>query len=622
MAQNPTPSRLDQTQILQRAFEEADDRLRTNATATIESGSMEVIITNTDDDILVYGNDGTTNRKIKTDAAGELQVDVLSSALPTGAATSANQVTEIASLASIEAKIPSNLTVSSTRLLVDGSGVTQPVSGTVAVSNFPASQNVVVTSIPEVEIKNDSGNPIPISDAGGSITVDGTVSISGSVAVTGTLTDAELRATPVPVSASSLPLPSGAATSANQTNKAQYTRITDGTDDALVTAAGELNVLATAQPGVDIGDVTINNASGASAVNIQDGGNSITVDGSVTVSGTIAATQSGTWNINDITGTVSLPTGASTSALQTTGNASLSSLDSKFNTLGQKTMANSAPVVLASDQSAIPVTDNGGSLTVDGSVSVSNFPATQAVTQSTSPWVVSGTVTANAGTGTFAISAASLPLPTGAATAALQTQPGVDIGDVTVNNAAGASAVNIQDGGNSITVDGTVAATQSGTWNINNISGTVSLPTGAATETTLSALNAKFNSLGQKTMANSAPVVIASDQTVIPVSDNGGSLTVDGSISITGAATATVASVTSSATNVTLFASNSSAKMRTVYNDSSRNLYLKFGTTASATSFTVLIANGGYYEFPLPIYTGQVDGLWNVANGFARTTEY
>lgn len=55
------------------------------------------------------------------------------------------------------------------------------------------------------------------------------------------------------------------------------------------------------------------------------------------------------------------------------------------------------------------------------------------------------------------ISATSLPLPTGAATAALQTQPGVDIGDVTINNGAGASAVNIQDGGNSITVDGTVA---------------------------------------------------------------------------------------------------------------------------------------------------------------------
>lgn len=35
-----------------------------------------------------------------------------------------------------------------------------------------------------------------------------------------------------------------------------------------------------------------------------------------------------------------------------------------------------------------------------------------------------------------------------------------------LNNAAGSSAVNIQDGGNSITVDGTVVATQSGTWTV------------------------------------------------------------------------------------------------------------------------------------------------------------
>lgn len=35
---------------------------------------------------------------------------------------------------------------------------------------------------------------------------------------------------------------------------------------------------APANGGVDIGDVTINNAGGASAVNVQDGGNSLTVD--------------------------------------------------------------------------------------------------------------------------------------------------------------------------------------------------------------------------------------------------------------------------------------------------------------------------------------------------------
>ena len=38
---------------------------------------------------------------------------------------------------------------------------------------------------------------------------------------------------------------------------------------------------------------------------------------------------------------------------------------------------------------------------------------------------------------------------------------GTDIGDVTINNSTGAAAVNIQDGGNTITVDGTVAVTNS-----------------------------------------------------------------------------------------------------------------------------------------------------------------
>jgi len=81
-----------------------------------------------------------------------------------------------------------------------------------------------------------------------------------------------------------------AITNANQTNKTQFTKITDGTDTALVTAAGELNVIATAQPGVDIGDVTVNNAGGAAAVNIQDGGNSITVDGSLGITTIVPGT--------------------------------------------------------------------------------------------------------------------------------------------------------------------------------------------------------------------------------------------------------------------------------------------------------------------------------------------
>jgi len=100
-------------------------------------------------------------------------ITVASSALPTGAATEAKQDAGNTSLASLDTKLPSSLTVSGTRLLVDGSGVTQPVSA----SSLPLPSGLTVSST--------------------RLLVDG----SGVTQ---------------PVSASSLPLPSGAATAANQ----------------------------------------------------------------------------------------------------------------------------------------------------------------------------------------------------------------------------------------------------------------------------------------------------------------------------------------------------------------------------------------------------------------------
>lgn len=82
----------------------------------------------------------------------------------------------------------------------------------------------------------------------------------------------------------------------------------------------------------------------------------------------------------------------------------------------------------------------------DGSIGV-----TGTFWQATQP--VSGTVTVTDGAGALNTIVDSSALPTGAATAANQLPDGHN---VTVDNAAGASAVNIQDGGNSITVDGTV----------------------------------------------------------------------------------------------------------------------------------------------------------------------
>lgn len=68
------------------------------------------------------------------------------------------------------------------------------------------------------------------------------------------------------------------------------------------------SVTSIAQPGVDIGDVTINNASGGSAVNIQDGGNSITVDGSINAGLNPAGTTLNTYSIHLTSNATTTPT--------------------------------------------------------------------------------------------------------------------------------------------------------------------------------------------------------------------------------------------------------------------------------------------------------------------------
>lgn len=65
----------------------------------------------------------------------------------------------------------------------------------------------------DVVIDAAGGDNIAISD--GVNTLD--INANGSINVEGPLTNAELRASPVPISAASLPLPTGAATSALQT---------------------------------------------------------------------------------------------------------------------------------------------------------------------------------------------------------------------------------------------------------------------------------------------------------------------------------------------------------------------------------------------------------------------
>lgn len=78
--------------------------------------------------------------------------------------------------------------------------------------------------------------------------------------------------------------------------------------------------------------------------------------------------------------------GDASAANQTTAITKLTSIDGKLPTVGQKTMAASRPVVIASDQSALPVSMAGQTPDVTdraarllGHVTVDNFPATQPV---------------------------------------------------------------------------------------------------------------------------------------------------------------------------------------------------------------------------------------------------
>jgi hypothetical protein len=159
----------------------------------------------------------------------------------------------------------------------------------------------------------------PVTDNGGSITIDdgGT-----SLTVDGPLTDAELRASAVPISVASLPLPAGAATEATLT---LIKTKTDNLDIALSTRATEataLTLLTEAEFEARVGEVQASPTA------------------------------------NTILGRLK---------------ALYDAIIARLGTLGQKTMSASTPVVIASDQSAVnmQLTDSSGTkLGVDDAVTI------------------------------------------------------------------------------------------------------------------------------------------------------------------------------------------------------------------------------------------------------------
>ena len=86
-------------------------------------------------------------------------------------------------------------------------------------------------------------------------------------------------------------------------------------------------------------------------------------------------------------------------------------------------------------------------------------------------------------------------------------------------------------------------------------------------------------------------------------------------------ANATLTSVASSVTSVTLAAANAARRGLVVVNDSNKVLRIAFAAAATATDFTYKVGGGATVELPLNGYTGDVSGIWESANGNARVTE-
>lgn len=262
---------------------------------------------------------------------------------------------------------------------------------------------------------------------------------------------------------------------------------------------------------------------------------------------------------------------------------------------------------------AVPVTDNSGSLTVDAPVAT--------------PVHVRLSDGASAIT-TLPVSLASVPSHpvTNAGTFAVQStnqaNSGVDIGDVTINNAAGASAVNIQDGGNTITVDGTVAVTD------NAGSLTVDAPVGTPVFVRLSdgssaiaTLPVSLASVPSHAVTNAGTFAVQAAQSgTWTVQPGNTANTTPWLVKEVRASTPSQSSPSVTNASTSVLASNANRLGATIYNEGAAICYLKLGATASTTSYSCQIASGGYYEVPFG-YTGAIDGITSSGTAQLRVTE-
>lgn len=327
----------------------------------------------------------------------------------------------------------------------------------------------------------------------------------------------------------------------------------------------------------------------------------------------VTATEVGTHNAIDVNVVQTVGGASSTteytedaaSAANPTGGQLMArrrdSLSSETTTDGDVTALNSTAKgeLYVKHVDSIPVTDNGGSLTVDGTVELG-------ATSLAALENISVTVTSSAEVEVKNDSGNPIPV----------SATDLDIRDLS-------SATD------------SVAAVQSGTWNINNISGTISLPTGAATaanqttiighvdgiEGLLTTIDADTSALAGTVSGSELQVDVITMPTVTVTATNldirdlvsaSDSVTVVPQTTTAGAP----ASVTVSTSAVSLAASNANRRSIIITNNSTGNLFIGHSnavTSSGAAMGLIIPPYGAYSDSGHGIYTGDLYGIYSAA---------
>lgn len=514
----------------------------------------------------------TSNLSTKIDtlagavAGTEMQVDVLSSALPTGAATSAKQDTGNTSVASIDTKTPAlgqALAAASVPVILPAATITT-LTPPAAITGFATSakQDTIIGHVDGIETLIGTTNTTLTTIDG---RVDGIETLIGTTNTTLTTIDGRVDGLE-------------ASNSAIQTSVQLL-------DDA-VQVLGTDTYTEASSKGITLGavrrdaDTTLVNTTNEFAPLQLDARGFLKVEAfsgetlpvsltSTTITGTVAVTQSGTWDevgINDSGNsiTVDAPVGTPVFVRLSDGASAISTLPVSLASVPSHAVTNAGTFV---------VQENGAALTalqlIDNAVSGSGFNITQL-----------GGVNVSMNTGVR---------DSGTQRVTIATNDSVPVTGTFWQATQPVSIAALPASTNTIEVVGDVAEDV--------------------------ALSGNPVRLGGRASAAEPTAMSADGRIVTPWMDRRGRQVVTMQ-----AATGTQTSVASSATNVTLLASNTSRKGVILFNDSTQICYVRYAATATSSNYTLKMHPDDYHEVPFG-YTGIIDGIWASANGSMRVTE-